>query len=236
MKTTNDLTTTVLMQLHADVLFTYDSRGRMQQANEPWPDRGPAPLFFMGIPVTGTPICKYRHDVPDELAQALTAQALLAVSAGMPASPPPDTAQYRHLLQADKWEAGPSFLVPENFTAAISGIQLTPEHAPLLGTGFAWLGPELDYVQPCAAVVEDGQVAAVCRSVRITAAAHEAGIETLVPFRGKGYAAAALACWAALVRKAGALPLYSTSWSNHASRSVARKAGLLCYGSTLSVG
>ncbi|MBC9909972.1 GNAT family N-acetyltransferase [Chitinophaga varians] len=232
----NDLTTATLMQLHADVLFTYDAQGRMQQANEPWPDRGPAPLFFLGLPVTGTPVCRYRHDVSNTLVQALEALAATEPPTGMPAHPPQQVAQYQHLLQSGKCEAGPSFLVPETFTVAAPGIHLTPEHTALLGPDFAWLGPDLDYVQPCAAVVIEGQVVSVCRSVRITAAAHEAGIETLAPFRGKGYAAAALAGWAAMVRKSGVLPLYSTSWNNHASRSVARKAGLLCYGSTLSIG
>ncbi|NLR82286.1 hypothetical protein [Chitinophaga eiseniae] len=44
----NDLTTAALMQLHADVLFTYDSRGRMLQANGPCP--------FPAFPVTGAPV------------------------------------------------------------------------------------------------------------------------------------------------------------------------------------
>lgn len=232
----NNLTTATLMQLHADVLFTYDPHGQMQQANEPWPDRGPAPLFFLGLPITGTPVCRYRYDVPDALVQTLETLAATTPATGIPAYPPQQVAQYQHLLQSDKWEAGPSFLVPETFTVATPGIPLTAEHTTMLGPELAWLGPELDYVQPCAAVIADGQVASVCRSVRITAAAHEAGIETLPAFRGKGYAAAALAGWAAMVRKTGALPLYSTSWSNHASRSVARKAGLLCYGSTLTIG
>ncbi|SKD02254.1 hypothetical protein SAMN05660461_2463 [Chitinophaga ginsengisegetis] len=52
----NDLTTAALMQRHADVLFTYDARGRMLQANEPWPDRGLASLSFLGLPVTGTSV------------------------------------------------------------------------------------------------------------------------------------------------------------------------------------
>lgn len=235
MNSIHNPTAETLMQLHAAVLFTYNVTGRMLEANEPWPDRGPAPRFFLGLPITGTPVRRYREDVPAALAQALEAVAVPEAATEVPDSAPQQATQYQQLLQSDQWEAGPSFLVPETFTAAATAIHLTTEHLPMIGPEFPWLAKELDIVQPCAAVVQNGQVVSVCRSVRITTAAHEAGIDTLASFRGKGYAAAALALWAAMVRDMGALPLYSTSWGNHASRNLARKAGLICYGSTLSV-
>ncbi|QJB37779.1 GNAT family N-acetyltransferase [Chitinophaga oryzae] len=235
MNSLHNPTTETLMQLHADVLFTYNAAGRMLQANEPWADRGPAPRFFLGLPVTGTPVRRYRDDVPEALVQALEAVVVPEAAAEVPNGAPPQVMQYRQLLQSARWEAGPSFLVPETLIATAPAIHLTTEQIAMIGPEFPWLAQELDIVQPCAAVVQNGQVVSVCRSVRITATAHEAGIDTLAPFRGKGYAAAALALWAARVRDMGALPLYSTSWNNYASRSLARKAGLICYGSTLSV-
>ncbi|SKA43329.1 hypothetical protein SAMN04488128_106169 [Chitinophaga eiseniae] len=235
MNSMHNPTTETLMQLHAAVLFTYNTTGRMLQANEPWPDRGPAPRFFLGVPVTSTPVRRYREDVPEALVQALETVAIPEATAGAPDGAPLQATPYQQLLQSDQWEAGPSFLVPATFTAATPAIHLTTEHIPMIGPEFPWLAQELDIVQPCAAVVQNGQVVSVCRSVRITTAAHEAGIDTLAPFRGKGYAAAALALWAVMVRDMGALPLYSTSWSNNASRNLARKAGLICYGSTFSV-
>jgi RimJ/RimL family protein N-acetyltransferase len=77
--------------------------------------------------------------------------------------------------------------------------------------------------------VEEGRAVSVCRSVRITPAAHEAGVETLPRFRGRGYAPDVTAGWARLVRSAGAEPLYSTSWENNASRAVAKKLCLVQY-------
>jgi RimJ/RimL family protein N-acetyltransferase len=77
-----------------------------------------------------------------------------------------------------------------------------------------------------AAVIDD-QAVAVCGSVRITARAHEAGVETSLPHRGHGYAAQTTAAWAKAVRALGVEPLYSTSWDNAASRAVARKLGLI---------
>jgi predicted GNAT family acetyltransferase len=58
---------------------------------------------------------------------------------------------------------------------------------------------------------------------------------TLEEFRGRGYAPAVVAAWAHAVREAGRIPLYSTTWDNLASRAVARKLGLIVYGSNLSL-
>ncbi|HVG44817.1 MAG TPA: GNAT family N-acetyltransferase [Longimicrobium sp.] len=85
------------------------------------------------------------------------------------------------------------------------------------------------------AVVEDGRAVAVCSSVRITDAAREAGVETAPGFRGRGHAARAVAAWAVAVRRMGAIPLYSTSWSNAASQGVARKLGLRMFGADLHI-
>jgi predicted GNAT family acetyltransferase len=71
--------------------------------------------------------------------------------------------------------------------------------------------------------------------VRITHEAHEAGVETLPDFRGRGYATDVVAGWARLVRSLGAVPLYSTSWENAASQAVARKLRLVQYGADFHI-
>jgi len=79
-------------------------------------------------------------------------------------------------------------------------------------------------------VIEKKKAISVCRSVRISAPAHEAGVETLPEFRGKGHATAVVAVWARAVRSLGSEPLYSTSSGNLASQALARKLGLIQYG------
>lgn len=100
----------------------------------------------------------------------------------------------------------------------------------MLQGDFEALITELHDWQPFLAIVESGKVVSVCRSVRITSQAHEAGVETLPDFRGKGYAAEVVAGWASLVKSRSAIPLYSTSWDNIASQAVARKLQLVSYG------
>jgi predicted GNAT family acetyltransferase len=71
--------------------------------------------------------------------------------------------------------------------------------------------------------------------VRKTAIAHEAGVETAKEFRGRGCAVEAVAAWARIVRDAGRIPLYSTSWQNYASQALAAKLRLVRFGSDLHI-
>lgn len=64
----------------------------------------------------------------------------------------------------------------------------------------------------------------------LTDAVHEAGVETHPEYRGRGLAGPVVRGWAHHVRSEGRFPLYSTSWKNRPSQSVARKLGLIQYG------
>ena len=81
-----------------------------------------------------------------------------------------------------------------------------------------------------------GDIVAVCHSARSTAKAAEAGVETAGDYRGRGLAGDVVLNWAATVQAEGRLPLYSTQWTNHASRAVARKLGLIPYGEDYQIG
>jgi RimJ/RimL family protein N-acetyltransferase len=112
---------------------------------------------------------------------------------------------------------------------------LTATHAEWLRGGFEALVAELPAWQPFLALVEEGRAVSVCRSVRITPAAHEAGVETLPDLRGKGYAQDMVAGWARVVQSLGAIPLDRTSWENIASQAVAKKLHLVPYGADFHV-
>ncbi len=96
---------------------------------------------------------------------------------------------------------------------------------------FPWLAGQFGALSPVVIAFEAGQAAAVCHSPRgRTALAAEAGVETLEPFRGRGLATAAVACWARAVQRTGRHALYSTSWENKASQAIARRVSARLYG------
>ena len=108
-------------------------------------------------------------------------------------------------------------------------IEITPSNTSLLKGEFAWLAEELAVRNPVVAMVVNGAAVSVCFSARATRDASEAGVETLPEHRGRRHAGAVTTAWAAEVRRQGRIPLYSTSWTNHASRRVAARLGLIQY-------
>lgn len=224
------------MELHVEAMFTHDRSLRIHAVNEPWPGDRPAPLFFLGRTVDGAAVRRFRYDVPDSLIGELEALCADEPDAdGCPALPKHFEA-YRRLLRAEHYTAGPCFLIPECTALPPQTVGMTRSNvAELACGGFEWLSEEIEYVQPCAAVVRDGRAVSICRSVRVTPQAHEAGLETLEAYRGQGFASAAVAGWAAAVRSRGSVPLYSTSWDNMSSQRVAGKSGLVLYGASFTI-
>jgi RimJ/RimL family protein N-acetyltransferase len=97
-----------------------------------------------------------------------------------------------------------------------------------------WLG-DVGVCQPFVACLHDGAAVSLCCSVRETAQAHEAGVETAPAFRRRGSATHVVAAWADAVRGMDRIPLYSTSWKNTASQRVANKLGLIRFGNDLHI-
>lgn len=205
------LTEQALMALHIHALFTHDAQARMLFVNEP-DGGGPAPRLCMDEPVG----MDFRR-------------------------PPRHVSAHVRLLEThapvQELGMGPAYRFPEYLAPSRPLLALTATHGELLRDGFETRIADLPAWQPFLGLVEEGRVVAICRSVRITPAAHEAGVETLPLFRGRGYAQDAVAGWASAVQATGALPLYSTAWENAASQAVAsspqeempylRKAGTL---------
>jgi GNAT superfamily N-acetyltransferase len=130
---------------------------------------------------------------------------------------------------------GPAFSFAKDLSVDGSAEVVTVEKLDVLRKWFADWIPDVQAGVPVVVVQVDGAAAAICCSVRQSARAHEAGVETAPEFRGRGFAAMVVAAWAREVRARGSVPLYSTSWENGASRAVARKLGLVQFGSDLHV-
>lgn len=228
-----------LMNIHARTLFTHDSKSRLLFVNEPDSAVIAAPRLFLGRTRAGN-VWRFRADLPENLCEELN-----ALCADEPAVNIEFNEPARHLETFVRLleKHAPVQEVSNNFAYQFTEYEkpskrlltVTEDNLEILQGGFEKLIEELPAWQPFVALVEENRAVSICRSVRITTEAHEAGVETLPDFRGKGYAKDVTAEWARLVRAAGAIPLYSTSWENTASQAVARKLKLKCYGVTFDI-
>ena len=147
--------------------------------------------------------------------------------------PPRFAERYRELLGSDL-VSGPALEFPAQIDVP-TGVSLI-EDASLLARHIpGWTSEEMPGRIPAAAILVDGHAVSLCACARRTAEAAEASLETADLFRGRGFAQRVTAAWAIAVRESARLPLYSTSWDNNASRSVAHKLGLSVYAATWSV-
>ena len=232
-----------LMQIQVSALYRHDERNRLLAVNEPGPSQPndlPPPRLFLGRTRAGH-IWRFRHDLPEPLVAELEAALAAEPVAANLSRPPRCLEAVQATLARDgplsaMW-SGPAWRfpveIPQFEHKAIPVTSTAAELVRLLSP--VLVADELPWRLPCLALLDDGRMASVCFSARNTPIAAEAGVETLEEFRGRGYATAVVAAWARAVRQEGRIPLYSTSWDNLASRSVARKLGLILYGADLSL-
>jgi len=231
-----------LMAIHVNTLFQCDPDGRLRCVNEPCP-AGPcpaAPRFFMGRTPEGH-CWRFRYDLPAEVVAQLELLCRSEpVTADLQALPQNYAAIKAVLTVQAPIESeyrGPAYWIPESVTPPSHVVLIDDTTIPLLQPNFPWATTDDPYYKmgPMAAVIVNGRAVSLCFCSRIPGQATEAGLETVAAYRGKGYAGAAVAGWAVAVRQRGCLPLYSTGWENHASRRVASKLGLICYGEDWSL-
>ncbi len=216
--------------MHIEALYTHDDRSRIESINQ-W-NGGVAPRFFLGRTTAGN-LWRFRTDVPDDLAAELENLCSDEPSTSELAAPVHQE-EYARLLSSHKrieqiW-TGPAYWFETDVVPSLQSVEISEANADLLRGGLQdWLA-DVPHRRPFMAMIEDDHAVSVCASVRITPAAHAAGVETLPAYRQKGHAANVVAAWANAVRKLGAIPLYSTSSDNTASRALAARLGLSLFG------
>lgn len=218
--------------LQLRTLYVLNGEGRILSTREPEP-ASPAPVFAI---IRSASSCAWavRADVPDDLAAELDNIAREESPASDLRDPPKYAERYISLVGGCVC-SGPAFTFPEQTTQPAGVVAIEDEH--LLERNFrGWVPGEIAAGRsPVVAVIEDGYPVSICFCARRTDFAAEAGLETAEAFRGRGYGPRATAAWALAVRASGRTPLYSTSWINAASLSVARKLGLVPYASDWSL-
>jgi len=208
-------------ELQLNTLFERDSEGRILHTREPNPSTGS--LFAL---VRSRTECAWavHRDVPDNVADQLDALARTEPPAKELADEPVHAARY-HALAGGRIDAGPVFTIPADIAtqddiAAVTDLSQLEKHF------HGWAPNEIAGCSPILAVMKDGHAVSVCFCARRSELAAEAGLETAAAFRRRGFGGRVTAAWARAIQASERLPIYSTSWSNTASRAVARKLGL----------
>jgi GNAT acetyltransferase len=221
----------VTPDIHLRTSYVLDERGRIRSTRESEPT--PGPLFTL---IRSASSCAWavRADVPGELAAELERLASEEPPIQDPQDAPLHADRYLSLV-GGQIGSGPAFIFPDEIARPTD--VTTVDSLQLLERSFrGWSAAEIPGRSPILAVTDSGYPVSVFFCARISEIAAEAGVETAAAFRGRGLAPRVTAAWALAIRASGRIPLYSTSWSNGASLTVARKLGLVQYASDWSLG
>ena len=205
-----------------------DWRGRI--VSSPEPNVPPPPVFAL---IRGASSCAWavRADVSENVSaevERLARQECPLDDLQNPNDAPANADTYLALLGGQIY-SGPAFTFPDRI-AHSSDVELV-DKLELLERNFrGWVADEIPWRAPIVAVMDNGYPVSVCFcATRSSENTVEAGLETAAAFRGRGFAPRVTAAWASAIRASGRIPLYSTAWTNRASRTVARKLGLIQY-------
>jgi RimJ/RimL family protein N-acetyltransferase len=213
-------------QLQLETLFVLDDEGRILSTREP--NAGPGPAFSL---IRDARACAWavNADIPSQLTRELAALARTESPTSAFADPPSHGDAYVALL-GGRIDSGPVFTFPSALAETGDVVTITA-FSQLERHLRGWTSDEIRERGPIIGITMDGHAVSVCFCARSSEMAAEAGVETAVDYRGRGFASRVTSAWARLIRESGRLPLYSTSWSNAASLAVARKLGLSMCGS-----
>lgn len=228
------LTDLDLMRLQVSNLFRRDALGRLLSTNETPPFE--APRLFLGRTRDGN-AWHVRHDLAAVQAERLTAllehESPLGVLGEEPLCLGPAISILARNQPVTSIHRGPAFVfevapVAGSGTRRLASGDRAPYHPQLQEMG--WMEPPDNSQQPFFVIEVDGVVVSICHSSRSSPEAAAAGVSTAPDYRQRGFAQRVVASWAAEVIGGGRAALYSTTWDNAASRTIAAGFGLRLFG------
>jgi hypothetical protein len=226
-----------LLRIEIETLWTHDERGRLVAARRPDAYEG-APHLVVGVTTDGATVAAIGRGVADALADELLAEVARSprvAPSEVPAAFERCTQLLRDALGDVETSGGPSYLIPPGTTfatpVAIRRSEGNPAEALRGKRPDNWQVDEWQQLVdgalgPWAIATIDGAPVSMCHSARLSERGAEAGVWTAPEHRGRGYAAAVTADWAALLAPSGRHLFYSTSANNVSSQRVAARLGL----------
>lgn len=215
-----------LMSHHVDVLFRHDTENKITVVNEPPYEA--APLFYIGSTREGK-IVRYSNTLDVDIIERIK---------HIVGRKPTDLAELIRLIGKvsglKSFYFGPAYVFPIVRSGSCAEvIQVTDENKEILKSDFPYTFEDFDYKQPCFVIIKDNKVVSICCSARQNMKAAEASVFTNEHYRGRAYGKAVTTAWALEVQKQKRIALYSTSWDNISSQSLAEKLQLLQYGTDI---
>ena len=235
---------------HLETIFVFDESARIVRNTDP--DRGAGPRLYLGGCDTGN-VVRLRHDVGAHTARAVEAIVADEPPLSAPDSVPMHVDNYVELLGAEapieEHGHGVNYCFPSDFVydhdvtvvnsdmpeaerldLGLAVDQVLPQ--PLVAIGFSTIAR---LWTPWCVALHDGEIASLVQTVRIAPTGAEAGVDTVPNSRGRGFAAAAAAGWAASPSLRGRTLFYSTSVTNISSQRVTERLGLRLVGASFSL-
>lgn len=213
------------MRLQVSNLFQLDASGRLVSTNETPPFA--APRLFLGRTHQGN-VWHLRHDLPAGQVARLESLLENEPPLGEPDNEPgclgPAIAILAHDQPVTSIHRGPAFVfetapVADSGTRPLASGDVTLYHPQLQEMG--WSEAPNESQQPFIVIEVDGTVVSICHSSRSSPEAAAAGVSTAPDYRQRGFARRVVASWAAEVMGGGRTALYSATWDNAASRTIA---------------
>jgi hypothetical protein len=229
-------------ELHLVTSYVLNADGRIVSTREPGGTRGPLLTVIRGLSSCAWAV---REDVPPDLCRELDLIARDEPPAVDLHDPPVHAQRYLSVLAgrvaavtfADKFTQsdGPAFSFPDSLPNP-GEVAVVEGEDPLAHHFRGWVPGEIAAGRaPVLAVLDQGRPVSVCFCARRSEVAAEAGLETAEAYRRRGFGARVTAAWALAIRASGLIPLYSTAWTNHGSRGVARRLNLEAFASSWSL-
>jgi hypothetical protein len=132
-------------------------------------------------------------------------------------------------------ESGPVYYIPQSSIKAANVVHVENFNREVLEREFKYTKDHISELQPCVAKVINNQAVAICRTVRRSSFALEAGVDAAEGHRKRGYGSEVVAAWANKVWESGLVPCYSTSWGNRASIALASKLRMIQIATEMSL-
>lgn len=216
-------------QNHLETLFVLDGH-RIVSTREPNPSEGPD---FALIRRADSYAWALSARVNEEQGKKIKMLALDESPTFDFRQPPKHIEEYMKLVGGEV-NFGPAFEFPESSPMSPNIARIDSLEG--IGNSFTgWTAEEVPGRSPIIAYIREGVPRSICFCARSSELMAEAGIETALEFRGRGFAGIAAAAWAAEIRASLRTPIYSTSWNNEPSLAVARKLGLIACASYWSL-